>query len=97
MRRNSLSGGKRKGRRTLKHQNVRKSHKRRTRVKRKRRRSRHRGGYSGAGNMILTPATFSPTNAYPPNGPVLVPSPGITKVATKGGDQQYYYQKTIRL
>jgi hypothetical protein len=33
--------------------------------------------------MILTPATFSPTNAYPPNGPVLVPSPGITKVANQ--------------
>ena len=67
MRRNSLSGGKRKRRRTLKHKRrkshkSRKSHKRRTRVKRKRRRSRHRGGYSGAGNMILTPATFSPTN-----------------------------------
>ena len=102
MRRNSLSGGKRKRRRTLKHKRrkshkSRKSHKRRTRVKRKRRRSRHRGGYSGAGNMILTPATFSPTNAYPPNGPVLVPSPGITKVATKGGDQQYYYQKNNKV
>jgi len=102
MRRNSLSGGKRKRRRTLKHKRrkshkSRKSHKRRTRVKRKRRRSRHRGGYSGAGNMILTPATFSPTNAYPPNGPVLVQSPGITKVATKGGDQQDYYQKNNKV
>jgi len=89
MRKNNLTGGKRRKRRTLKHK--RKSHKRRTRVKRKRR-SRHRGGYSGAGNMIITPATFSPTNAYPPNGPVNVPNPGITKVAVKGGDQQYYYQ-----
>ena len=95
MRRNSLTGGKR--RRTLKHKS-RKSHKRRTRVKkRKRRRSRHRGGYSGTGNMILTPATFSPTNAYPPNGAVLVPSPGITKVATRGSEQQYYYAKNNRV
>lgn len=93
MRRNSLTGGKR----TLKHKR-RKSHKRRTRVKkRKRRRSRHRGGYSGTGNMILTPATFSPTNAYPPNGAVLVPSPGITKVATRGSEQQYYYAKNNRV
>ena len=69
MRRNRLTGGKRK--RTLKR---RKSHKRRTRVKkRKHRRSRHRGGYSGPGNVIFTPATFSPTNAYQPNGAVLVP------------------------
>ena len=53
MRRNSLTGGKR----TLKHKR-RKSHKRRTRVKKKHRRTKHRGGYSGTGNMILTPATF---------------------------------------
>ena len=90
MRKNNLTGGKRRKRRTLKHRR-KKSHKRRTRVK-KRRRSRHRGGYSGAGNMIITPATFSPTNAYPPNGPVDVPNPGITKVAVRGDDQQYYYQ-----
>ncbi len=101
MRRNRLTGGKR--RRTLKHKRKkshksRKSHKRRTRVKkRKHRRSRHRGGYSGPGNVILTPATFSPTNAYPPNGAVLIPSPGITKVATRGSEQQYYYAKNNRV
>jgi len=47
--------------------------------------------------LILTPATFSPTNAYPPNGSVLVPSPGITKVATRGSEQQYYYAKNNRV
>lgn len=92
MRKNSFSGGRRK-RRTMKHKR-KKHHKRRTHHKK--RRTKHRGGYSGAGNVILTPATFLPENAYPPNGPVNVP-PGITKVATKGGEQQFYYAKNNKV
>jgi hypothetical protein len=95
MRKNSLMRRRRK-RSTRKHKR-RKANKRRTHNKRRRKRTKYRGGYSGPGNLILTPATFSPTVARPPNGPVLVPSPGITKVATRGSEQQYYYAKNNRV
>jgi len=52
-------------------------------------RRKQRGGFT---NVPLTPANF-----LPPNGGVQVPFPGVTCLATKGVDQQYYYAKNNRV